>query len=89
MKKDEKNAVLSELCDSCDPEKEALLAIYANKERGDYYAVGDMDLFRSGIYDILKNGIAGKRAHRERRSLGLYSVLCENYRTRVLTSKTC
>lgn len=60
MKKDKKTAILSELCDSCDPEKEALLAIYANRKKGDYFAIGDMDLIRSGIYDILNNGIAGE-----------------------------
>ena len=59
MKAKEKVQALINICNGCNPEQEALFAIYANKKKGDYFAVGDMDLVHRGIYEILKKGIAG------------------------------
>ena len=60
MKAKEKVQALINICNECKPEHEALLAIYATKKKGDYFAVGNMDLVHRGIYEILKKGIAGK-----------------------------
>ena len=60
MKAKEKVQALINICNECNPEQEALFAIYATKKKGDYFAVGDMDLVHRGIYEILKKGIAGE-----------------------------
>ena len=60
MKAKEKVQALINICNECNPEQEALFAIYATKKKGDYLAVGDMDLVHRGIYEILKKGIAGE-----------------------------
>ena len=60
MKAKEKVQALINICNECNPEHEALFAIYATKKKGDYFAVGDMNMIGSGIYNILKKGIAGK-----------------------------
>ena len=60
MKAKEKVQELINICNECNPEQEALFAIYATKKKGDYFAVGDMDLVHRGIYEILKKGIAGE-----------------------------
>ena len=60
MKAKEKVQALINICNGCNPEQEALFAIYATKKKGDYFAVGDMDLVHRGIYEILKKGIAGE-----------------------------
>lgn len=59
MKAKEKVKALINICDECNPEHETLFAIYATKKKGDYFAIGDMGLIGSGIYNILKKGIAG------------------------------
>lgn len=59
MNAKEKVQALSNICDECNPEHEALLAIYATKKKGDYFAVGDMNMIEDGVYNILKRGIAG------------------------------
>ena len=59
MKAKEKVQALINICNECNPEHEALFAIYATKKKGDYFAVGDMDMIGSGVYNILKKGIAG------------------------------
>lgn len=59
MKAKEKVQALINICNECNPKDEALFAIYATKKKGDYFAVGDMDLVHRGIYEILKKGIAG------------------------------
>lgn len=59
MKAKEKVQALINICDECNPEHEALFAIYATKKKGDYFAVGDMNMIGNGVYDILKKGIAG------------------------------
>ena len=60
MKAKEKVQALINICNECNPEQEALFAIYATKKKGDYFAVGDMDMIGSGVYNILKKGIAGE-----------------------------
>ena len=60
MKAKEKVQALINICNECNPEQEALFAIYATKKKGDYFAVGDMNLVHRGIYEILKKGIAGE-----------------------------
>ena len=60
MKAKEKVQALINICDECNSEQEALFAIYATKKKGEYFAVGDMDLVHRGIYEILKKGIAGE-----------------------------
>ena len=60
MKAKEKVKALETICNECNPENEALFAIYATMKKGDYFAVGDMDLVHRGIYEILKKGIAGE-----------------------------
>jgi hypothetical protein len=60
MKAKEKVQALVNICNECNPENEALFAIYATMKKGDYFAVGDMDLVHRGIYEILKKGIAGE-----------------------------
>ena len=60
MKAKEKVQALINICNECNPEHEAMFAIYATKKKGDYFAVGDMDLVHRGIYEILKKGIAGE-----------------------------
>ena len=60
MKAKEKVHALVNICNECNPENEALFAIYATMKKGDYFAVGDMDLVHRGIYEILKKGIAGE-----------------------------
>ena len=59
MKAKEKVQALVNICNECNPENEALFAIYATMKKGDYFAVGDMNMVGSGIYNILKKGIAG------------------------------
>lgn len=59
MKAKEKVKALINICDECNPEHETLFAIYATKKKGDYFAVGDANMIGSGIYNILKKGIAG------------------------------
>lgn len=59
MKAKEKVHALINICNECNPEHEALFAIYATKKKGDYFAVGDMNAIESGVYNILKKGIAG------------------------------
>lgn len=59
MKAKEKVQALINICDECNPKDEALFAIYATKKKGDYFSVGDMNMVGSGIYNILKKGIAG------------------------------
>jgi len=59
MKAKEKVQALINICNECNPENEALFAIYTTKKKGDYFAIGDMSLIGSGIYNILKKGIAG------------------------------
>lgn len=60
MKAKEKVQALINICDECNPEHEALFAIYATKKKGDYFAVGDMNAIENGVYNILKRGIAGE-----------------------------
>ena len=60
MKAKEKVQALINICNECNPKDEALFAIYATKKKGDYFAVGDMDMIGSGVYNILKKGIAGE-----------------------------
>ena len=60
MKAKEKVQALINICDECNPEHEALFAIYATKKKGDYFAVGDMNVIENGVYNILKKGIAGE-----------------------------
>ena len=60
MKAKEKVQALINICNECNPENETLFAIYATKKKGDYFAVGDANMIGSGIYNILKKGIAGK-----------------------------
>ena len=60
MKAKEKVQALINICDECNPKDEALFAIYATKKKGDYFAVGDMNAIESGVYNILKKGIAGE-----------------------------
>lgn len=59
MKAKEKVQALINICNECNPEHEALFAIYATKKNGDYFAVGDMNVIGNGVYNILKRGIAG------------------------------
>ena len=59
MKPKEKVEILNKVADECNPEHEAMFAIYATKKKGDYFAVGDMNMVGSGIYNILKKGIDG------------------------------
>ena len=59
MKAKEKVQALINFCNECNPEHETLFAIYATKKKGDYFAVGDANMIGSGIYNILKKGIAG------------------------------
>jgi len=59
MKAKEKVQALINIGNECNPEHEALFAIYATKKKGDYFAAGDMNMIGSGIYNILKKGIAG------------------------------
>lgn len=60
MKAKEKVKALINICNECNPEHEALFAIYATKKNGDYFAVGDMNVIENGVYSILKKGIAGE-----------------------------
>ena len=60
MKAKEKVQALINICNECNPEHEALFAIYATKKNGDYFAVGDMNAIENGVYSILKKGIAGE-----------------------------
>lgn len=59
MKAKEKVQALINICNECNPEHEALFAIYATKKKGDYFAVGDMNVIEDGVYSILKKGITG------------------------------
>lgn len=59
MKAKEKVQALINICNECNPNDEALFAIYATKKKGDYFAVGDMNMIENGVYNILKKGIAG------------------------------
>ena len=40
-------------------------SIYATHRKGDYFAVGNMNLVRAGIYEILNNGTAGEEGDTE------------------------
>lgn len=60
MKPKEKVQALINICNECNPEHEALFAIYSTKKKGDYFAVGDMNTIENGVYNILKKGIAGE-----------------------------
>ena len=59
MKAKEKVQALINICNECNPKDEALFALYATKKKGDYFAIGNMDIISGGIYNILKRGIAG------------------------------
>ena len=59
MKAKEKVQALINICNECNPKDESLFAIYATKKKGDYFAIGNMDILSGGIYNILKKGIAG------------------------------
>lgn len=59
MKPKEKVQALINICNECNPKHEALFAVYATKKKGDYFAVGDMNVIENGVYNILKKGIAG------------------------------
>ena len=59
MKAKEKVQALANICNECNPKDEALFALYATKKKGDYFAIGNMDIISGGIYNILKRGIAG------------------------------
>lgn len=59
MKAKKKVQALINICNECNPECETLFAIYATKEKCDYFAVGDANMIGSEIYNILKKGIAG------------------------------
>lgn len=65
MKAKEKVKVLESLSNECNPESEALLAVYTTKKNGDYFVVGNMDLVRTGVREILGFGIAGKEGEPE------------------------
>ena len=73
MKAKEKVQALVNICNECNPENEALFAIYATMKKGDYFAVGDMDLVRRGIYGILKKGIAGEE--NDPKTVAAWSIL--------------
>lgn len=60
MKPKEKVEILKKVADECNPENEALFSIYATHKKGDYFAVGNMNLVRGGIYEILNNGTVGE-----------------------------
>lgn len=62
MTQEDKNLLLRAVCDDCNPESEAMLAIYSTKKKGDYYVKGDMELIKNGIRNILNEGIAGKES---------------------------
>lgn len=59
MKQKEKVEILKKVANECNPEHESLFAIYATKKKGNYFALGDANMIGSGIYEILKKGIAG------------------------------
>ena len=59
MKAKEKVQALINICNECNPKDKALFALYATKKKGDYFAIGNMDIISGGIYNILKEGIAG------------------------------
>ena len=42
-------------------------------KKGDYFAVGDMDLVHRGIYEILKKGIAGEE--NDPKTVAAWSIL--------------
>lgn len=73
MKPKEKVEILNKVADGCNPEQEAFFAIYATHKKGDYFAVGDMNLVSAGIYDILSNGIGGEDGDSE--TLLAWSIL--------------
>ena len=73
MKAKEKVQALINICNECNPEHEAMFAIYATKKKGDYFAVGDMDLVHRGIYEILKKGIAGEE--NDPKTVAAWSIL--------------
>lgn len=73
MKAKEKVQALINICNECNPENEALFAIYATMKKGDYFAVGDMDLVHRGIYEILKKGIAGEE--NDPKTVAAWSIL--------------
>lgn len=60
MKAKEKVNVLKKLSDDCNPNDEAMLAIYATAKKGSYFTAGDIDLVHRGVYEILAKGIAGE-----------------------------
>lgn len=60
MKAKEKVDYLHKIAGDCNPNNEAMFSIYATLKKGNYFAVGDMDLIHRGIYEILKKGIAGE-----------------------------
>ena len=59
MKPKEKVEILKKVANECNPEHESLFAIYTTKKKGNYFALGDANMICSGIYKILKKGIAG------------------------------
>ena len=59
MKPKEKVEILKKVANECNPEHESLFAIYTTKKKGNYFALGDANMIGSGIYKILKKGIAG------------------------------
>ena len=74
MKPKEKIEILNKVANECNPEKEAMFAIYATYKKGDYFAVGDADLIHRGIYEILKKGIAGEE--NDPKTVLAWSILC-------------
>lgn len=89
MKAKEKVQALVNICNECNPENEALFAIYATMKKGDYFAVGDMDLVHRGIYEILKKVLQERRTTQRLWQHGQYLLLCETCKMRVLTSMNC
>lgn len=63
MKAKEKVQALINICNECNPEREALFSIYVTHKKADYFAVGVMDLIHRGIYEILKKGIADEEGN--------------------------
>lgn len=84
MKAKEKNQVLINLCDEINPSDEAMLALYTTRKKGSYHAIGNMDLIRAGIHNILVGGLADN-ADAESRTVAraivgaFYDVLDEGF----------
>jgi hypothetical protein len=60
MKPKAKAKTLQQIADACNPENEALLAVYSTKKHGEFWGVGDMELIRTGVRILLEEGIAGQ-----------------------------